>query len=134
LVLSNLTFTKAERLKAKKHITRLFAEPTGSFFLYPIKFSYILTPIEEITPAQLLVSAPKRNFKRAHDRNRIKRQMREVYRKNKSILYDSLTSGKQQACFLLGYVGKEHSQTDVLEEKITTLFKKFAHAMAKDNT
>lgn len=132
--MKNLTFTKAERLKAKKQITRLFAEPTGSFFLYPIKFSYVITPIAEATPAQLLVSAPKRSFKRAHDRNRIKRQMREIYRKNKSILYDSLTSSEQQACFLLGYVGKEHMQTHVLEEKITTLFKKFAHAMVKDNT
>lgn len=89
--------------------------------------------METGSPAQVLISVPKKNFKKAHDRNRIKRQLREVYRKNKSILYNSLTSKQQQACFLLGYVGKEHIQSDVLEKKVVTLLKKFADAMAENS-
>jgi ribonuclease P protein component len=133
-VLANQTFHKTERLGSKKHIARLYSEPTGSFFLYPVKFVYLIAPMREEVPAQVLISVPKRNFKKAHDRNRIKRQLREIYRKNKSILYDSLISNKQQACFLIGYVGKEHITSELLEQKLVPLFKKFAHAVAENNT
>lgn len=95
---------------------------------------YLVAPMREEVPAQVLISVPKRNFKKAHDRNRIKRQLREIYRKNKSILYDSLTSNKQQACFLIGYVGKEHITSELLEQKLVPLFKKFAHAVAENNS
>lgn len=126
---------KSERLTAKKSIERIFKEPTGSFFAYPVKFTYLLSPISDgDSPFQVLFIAPKRNFKRAHDRNRIKRQLREIYRKNKSILYDCVTSKQQQACFLLGYVGKQHIQTHILEQKVVGLFKQFAHAMVEDNS
>ncbi len=130
----NQRFTKNERLTAKKIIDRLFKEPTGSFFAYPIHFTYTLSSVSTNAPAQVLITVPKRNFKKAHDRNRIKRQLREIYRKNKPILYDCLTSEQQKACFLIGYVAKQHIRTDALEQKIVGLFKQFANAMAKDNT
>lgn len=132
--MANQKFTKDERLTAKKTIDRLFKEPTGSFFAYPIKLTYLHTSTNADSPAQVLITVPKRNFKKAHDRNRIKRQLREIYRKNKSIIYDCLTSKQQQACFLIGYVAKQHMQTAALEQKIVELFKQFADAMAKDNT
>lgn len=127
-------FTKNERLTAKKEIDRLFKEPTGSFFAYPIKFTYTSSSESADTPAQVLITVPKRNFKKAHDRNRIKRQLREIYRKNKSVLYDCLTSEQQKACFLMCYVAKQHMQTDALEQKVVELFKQFADAMAENNT
>jgi ribonuclease P protein component len=133
--LANQKFTKDERLTAKKTIDRLFKEPTGSFFAYPVKLTFLTSPAQEATSSiQVLISVPKRHFKKAHDRNRIKRQLREIYRKNKSILYDCLTSEQQQACFLLGYVAKQHIQTIALEQKVVDLFKQFANAMAKSNT
>lgn len=127
------TFGKQERLTSKTNIERLFKQPTGSLFAYPVKFTWLITTIEEDTPAQILISVPKRNFKKAHDRNRIKRQIREVYRKNKATAYNCLTLNKQQACFLLGYVGKEHTQTHVLEQKIAWILKKFADAVAQNS-
>lgn len=130
----NQKFTKNERLTAKKTIDRLFKEPTGSFFAYPIKLTYLSEVNSSNTPAQVLITVPKRNFKKAHDRNRIKRQLREIYRKNKPILHDCLTSKQQQACFLIGYVAKQHIQTDALEQKMVMLFKQFANAMAENNT
>jgi ribonuclease P protein component len=127
------TFSKAERLTAKTQIERLFKEPAGSLFTYPLKLSWVHCSLNEAVPAQILITVSKKHFKKAHDRNRVKRQLREVYRKNKSIAYDCLTSGGQQACFLLSYVGKEHSLTAALENKVTVLLKKFADAMAKNN-
>lgn len=127
-------FSKSERLAAKKSIELLFKEPSGSFFAHPVKLTYTLSPLSEGVIAQILLSVPKRNFKKAHDRNRIKRQLREIYRKNKTIVHDCLTSNAQQACFLLGYVGKEHTPTDILEQKVVGLLNRFADALAKNNT
>ena len=131
---ATFSLTKGERLTSKSQIEKLFAAPEGSVFAHPVKLTWVLLPATGATGAQVLFSVPKKNFKRAHDRNRIKRQLREVYRKNKSILYDFLTSNQQQACFLLGYVAKEHTQTHVLEKKITSIFIKFTHAAAQQNT
>lgn len=130
----NQRFTKNERITAKKIIDRLYKEPTGSFFAYPIKLTYLSDANSSNTTSQVLITVPKRNFKKAHDRNRVKRQLREIYRKNKSILYDCLTSNQQQACFLIGFVAKQHLQTDAMEQKTVELFKQFANAMAENNT
>ncbi|MEM7109019.1 MAG: ribonuclease P protein component [Bacteroidota bacterium] len=84
------TFKKAERLSKKKHIQELF-DQGSSFYLYPFKILYFpsagLDPEPEFH--QVLISVPKRNFKRAVDRNRLKRRIREAYRLNKSLLADS---------------------------------------------
>jgi ribonuclease P protein component len=80
-------FGRSERLSSKKTIESLFT--TGrSFSHYPYLVKYI--GLEDSTDSlhQILVSVSKRNFKRAVDRNRIKRQIREVYRLNKHIIAD----------------------------------------------
>lgn len=75
------TFTKAERLCSKSEIEELFTKGSH-FYLYPFKVVYELRQEHGV---KVLFSVPKRNFKRAVDRNRIKRLMREGYRLNKII-------------------------------------------------
>lgn len=98
------TFSKEEHLCSKRLISLLFAK-SSSFNLYPLRFVYY-TP-ENLPPGstQVLISVSKRYFKRAVDRNRLKRQIREAYRLNKHILYQH----PEQAPRLLGilYIGKE---------------------------
>ena len=60
-----------------------------SFSIFPIRVVYM--PVEQgEVPASILISVSKRRFKRAVKRNRVKRQIREAYRKNKSLLVDEL--------------------------------------------
>lgn len=60
-----------------------------SFSIFPIRVVYM--PVEQgEAPASILISVSKRRFKRAVKRNRVKRQIREAYRKNKSLLVDEL--------------------------------------------
>jgi ribonuclease P protein component len=81
------TLSKSERLSSKRLIEQLFTNGR-SFGHHPFVIRY--TPIEDLSTAgnQILISVSKRNFKKAVDRNKLKRQIREAYRLNKAILTD----------------------------------------------
>lgn len=88
----NHTLCKAERLHSRKLIERLFGGgQSRSMSAFPLRVVYMPPPAfagdNQLTPtAQMLISVPKRYFKRAVKRNRVKRQVREAYRQHKSIL------------------------------------------------
>ncbi|UXX79764.1 ribonuclease P protein component [Reichenbachiella carrageenanivorans] len=88
----NCSFPKSERLSSKKIIDALFAKG-ASFYFYPFSVRFLLAD-EQASCHQLMISVSKRNFKRAVDRNRIKRLMRESYRLHKYLLSDVLPEGK----------------------------------------
>src|SRR5689334_5548279 len=77
-------FPKAERLKSRKQIEALFAGGK-SVSVFPVRAVYELLPAEE-PGLKVGVSASKRYFKKAVDRNRIKRLLRETYRLQKEEL------------------------------------------------
>ncbi|WP_299826191.1 ribonuclease P protein component [uncultured Pontibacter sp.] len=109
------TFSKEEHLCSKRLIALLFSKGS-SFNLYPLRF--ILYTPQDVPPGptQVLISVSKRYFKRAVDRNRLKRQIREAYRLNKSIF----THSPGQAPQLLGilYIGKEKKSFHTIEKKL----------------
>lgn len=82
------TFSQVEKLKSRKQIGLLF-EQGDSVKEYPIRLKYLKLS-ETSSPVKVAFSVPKRNFKLAVDRIRVKRLLRESYRKNKSILLDNL--------------------------------------------
>ena len=79
----SFSLKKHEILRSKKKIKELF-EDGSSFFVYPFKVYFLHE--QTAAPAQVLFSVSKKYFKRAVDRNLIKRRMREAYRLNKSII------------------------------------------------
>ena len=93
-------FGKAEKLKSRKVVEELFARGK-SLNVFPIRISYkfLSLPADEKVVFQVGVSVSKRNFKRAVDRNRIKRLLREAYRLQKRELINVL---KEQG--KIGYV------------------------------
>ena len=88
----NHTLCKAERLHSRKLIERLFGGgQSRSMSAFPLRVVYLAPTSpsddnESTAMPQMLVSVPKRYFKRAVKRNRVKRQVREAYRRHKSIL------------------------------------------------
>lgn len=82
------TLTRDERLKSELLIDRLFnGGGSRSMSAYPLRLVYMTIDTEEHDEVNsILVSVPKRFLKHAVDRNRVKRQVREAYRKNKHLL------------------------------------------------
>jgi len=117
-VMDSFTFSKQERLSKKKEIDSLFAGGK-SFNLPPIRVTYKPNPDQTFLIHQVLFSVPSRNFKRAVDRNLIKRRLREAYRLNKS----KLTSATKLLVAYI-YIAKDILPFSEIEEKLVQSFKK----------
>ncbi|WP_298546934.1 ribonuclease P protein component [uncultured Aquimarina sp.] len=115
------TFGTNEKLKSKKEIELLFSEGK-SIAKYPVRLIYRKTTLEKEAKIQAGVSVSKRNFKKAVDRNRIKRLLRESYRKNKYLVSNNTT---HQFAFMFLYTGKEMPDYILIESKIKEIIQKF---------
>lgn len=101
-----LTFTKDERLCSKIIIDKLFTEGK-TVFSYPLRFVFITTKEEDSTyPIKVVFSVPRRNYKKAVDRNLIKRRMREAYRLEKSLFYAPFKANKTNIALMVIYTDK----------------------------
>lgn len=116
------TLSKTERLNSLILIEKLFTGGSKSLPAFPLRIVYM--PVEEennLPQVSILISVPKKRFKRAVKRNRVKRQIREAYRKHKSILADSLTATGKKAIIAFIWLDNElHSSVEV-EEKVKKL-------------
>ncbi|MCQ2262856.1 MAG: ribonuclease P protein component [Bacteroidales bacterium] len=117
--IQRFTFSKKERLCSEVEIENLIRKKQ-KFFCYPLKCFYQIKPItDESSVNQLVISVSKRYFKHAVDRNRMKRLIREAYRKNQRQLLDPVfrASGQRlQICIC--YVTNEILPYNLVENKI----------------
>ena len=109
-------FPKSEKLKQEKVIKQLFSKGK-SVYKYPFKLLWLAnSQAEEGTNPKVLVSVPKRAFKKAVDRNRIKRQIKEAYRLNKSEWLGELDN--KPAYLAIIYVAKEFNESSFITKKL----------------
>ncbi len=119
------TFTKDERLSSRKLIEQV-AKEGKSFLVHPFKVIAMETALTTAFPAQVMMTAPKKRFPRAVDRNRIKRLMREAYRKNKHVLYAPLNEQNKKLALMLIYVGAELPEYKLAEDKIILILQRLS--------
>jgi ribonuclease P protein component len=111
-------------LKSKKIIDKLFLEGK-SYFSYPIKLVYLpLRDKDGEYGMQYTVSVSKRIFKKAVDRNRVKRQIREAIRLNLSTVIEEESSSFLAMMFI--YVGKEKLEYKTIENGVKKLSSKIS--------
>ncbi|MEY4877278.1 MAG: hypothetical protein RL708_2428 [Bacteroidota bacterium] len=115
--LSAHTFTKQEKLCSPKQLDVLF-EKGKSFYQTPVRFVFFETEQLQPFPVQIVVSVSKRNFKKAVDRNRIKRLIRENYRLNKSNLYQHLHLKNKNILLAITFIGKDLPEFAIIETSI----------------
>ena len=111
------TFPKEEHLCSKKRIEQLFNRKNPSLGVYPLRLTWVATPARTTAPPQVLITVPKRAFKRAVDRNRLKRLVREAYRLNKH-LFTEAENGHPVELLGILYTGKEKSELPLVEKKL----------------
>lgn len=124
------TFSKDERLCSEVQIENLL-QKKQKFFCHPLKCFYSIEPItEENSANQLVISVGKRFFKHAVDRNRVKRLLREAYRKHQHEILDPVfKNNNQRVQIFIIYVSKEISSYNLIEDKIIEVL----HRLTIDN-
>ncbi|MFN8340855.1 MAG: ribonuclease P protein component [Cyclobacteriaceae bacterium] len=114
-------FTKAQRLSSQSLIQELFEK--GSFFtLYPFKVYFMRHPVPGDGPDEILISAPSRSFRKAVDRNAIRRRIREAYRKTSSV-----EPSQARHCIAYIYIAREILPSPVIQEKLVKTYQRIAH-------
>lgn len=121
----NQSFGKAYKLCSKKLIDEVF-ESGETIKSYPLLVKYKMVDLKSSSPFQMVISAPKRTFRNAHERNRIKRLCKEAIRKNKTILESKLEALDLNMAICLIYSAKEELTLDLLDRKTQKLFNKIS--------
>jgi ribonuclease P protein component len=124
------TFSKDERLCSKLLFARLI-EKGNSFFVHPYKVVWLESDHEGSKPVQMAVSVPKKRFKKAVHRNRVKRLTREAYRRNKQELYDALARMDKKLLLLLVYSASELPAYSGVEGKIKVILQRLIKQYAE---
>jgi ribonuclease P protein component len=114
------TFGVRERLKSKKHFEAVFNKGR-SLHKMPVTLIFLELPFNDTAPVRTAFAVPKRKFKKATERNKLKRRMKEAFRQHKHGLYDSLTKNKKQIGMVFVYSGKEAVSYNQISEKIIIL-------------
>ncbi|WP_435623992.1 ribonuclease P protein component [Flagellimonas sp.] len=120
-VKKEFTFPKSEKLKGKKAFDLLFAHGK-TLNVQPIQLRYLPMEYEGDSRIKVAVVAPKRKFKKAYQRNRVKRLLREAYRRNKSVVFNNI-EGSFALLFL--YIGNSMPTPVEVEKAVQQLLQDF---------
>ncbi len=130
MIVKAFSYSKAEKLKSRKLLNKLFKEGK-SLNAFPLKLIYLWNETSkdlsesnsQVSTIVVGVGVSARNFKKAVDRNRIKRLLRESYRVQKQLLVGLNAHEKQWQVFFI-YTGKELPETSVIQSKMQILMTK----------
>lgn len=123
-------FGKHEKLKSRKAIESLFSKGQR-FSNFPFKIVWLPENKDAVLQAGIGVSS--RHFKKATDRNRIKRLIREAYRLQKKILEDYLLEKNERLSVFILYIGNEIPDYDFIYKKTGTVIKRLIHFYDENN-
>lgn len=116
------TLSKQERIVSKRLIEMLFGNgDSKSRSAFPLRAVYLQTARQAgCAPIQILISVPKKRFKHAVDRNRVKRQVREAYRHHKQILEGAVAEDGQLLIAFI-WLSDRHCPSSEVEKKVVSL-------------
>ena len=123
------TFSKAERLCSSTLIDRLFSEGNRQISVFPIRLVWLMA--DDIEGIQVLISAPKRNFHHAVDRNRIKRQIREFYRTQSSALKETVAQKGKGLALAFLFNDSRLWDSDKLDQRLGQALEKLVEKLSE---
>lgn len=123
------TFKKSERLCSRLLMDRLFQGDNKSVSAYPLRAVFLPVSTDEQKGVSVLISVPKKRFHDAVDRNRVKRQIREAYRKQKHALIEKIGEREQGLLIAFIYVSAQIESTAYIEKRLARLLDKIDEAL-----
>lgn len=124
------TLSKEERICSKKLINELFTGNGRSMTAFPLRVVFMKRTIVDDQPrAAMLVSVPKRYFKHAVDRNRVKRQVREAFRRNKSMITQNLTDDHEAVAMAFVWLTDEKFPSSEVENRMVRLLTRISECL-----
>lgn len=126
------TFPKAEHLCLKRDIEALFSAGNASMTAFPLRLTYGKAVRPEGEPkVKVMMSVSKRRFKHAVDRNRAKRQLREAYRLQKSILLQHLP---EESAYNMAFIwlASKPQESALVHKRLGSLLQRMAERIAKE--
>jgi ribonuclease P protein component len=129
IIAKKFTYNNSEKLKSRKVIEHLFNKGK-SLTVFPVKVLYDFVVKEEF-PLQAGVTVSSRTFKKAVQRNRVKRVIREVYRLEKLPLQTILAQQQKSLVLFFIYIGKELPVFLEVHEKMRVVLQKLADNISK---
>jgi ribonuclease P protein component len=117
------SYNKFEKLKSRKQIELLFAKGK-SISAFPVKVFYLPIDHTPLHPVQVGVGVSARHFKKAVDRNTIKRRMREAYRLHKLPLHDHLVAEQKSVAVFILWIDKQIPSTALVQDLMPTVIEK----------
>ncbi len=134
--MQKFTYGKEQRLKSRKTIGLLF-QSGKKVFKFPLKLHYIKLPLDEVEDQskyniKCAVSVSKRKFKRAVDRNKLKRLIREAYRQQLPLIINEAEL-KTQVAIMFVYISDEILTFEKIQRTIQVQLKELAKIITDDN-
>lgn len=127
-------FPKSEKLTDLKIIEHLFKKDAFGFYMPPFRFRWVRVADEKSpTPCRVLFVVSKRNVKTATGRNRIKRQLRELYRLNKSILIRPLLEKNSRIALMISFSSKSELKYNEVASIFVAALQRLASYAEKNN-
>jgi ribonuclease P protein component len=128
----DFSFKKKERLSSRKTISTLF-QSGNSISSFPVRIIY-MEVAQGPSPATVAISVPKRLFKKAVDRNVLKRRIREAYRIHKSRLYTVLEEKDCRVNLVIQYHHPKIVDYQTIEEGVTKALDQLASKLVSTST
>jgi ribonuclease P protein component len=116
------SYNKKEKLKSRKRLEALFTSG-AMFIVFPLKIFYQEVELQD-NILKTGVGTSRKNFRKAVERNRIKRLLREAYRTEKPGLLNYLQQNKKQIALFFLYIDKSLPEYHVLKEKMQQAIEK----------
>ncbi len=130
------TLCKEERLHGRNAVESLFKNiESRSMVAFPLRVVYVLTPpMADISVnVRMLVSVSKKHFKRAVKRNRVKRQVREAYRKHKHPLIEAVKGiGNHHLSLAFVWLDNKLYDTEIVEKKVEKLLMRIEEKLSQE--
>ena len=121
--MKSFSYNKNEKLKSRTQLEAIFASGK-SFSVFPVKVFFLEADALQKEPVKAGVGVSARHFKKAVQRNRIKRLLREAYRLEKQTLLEQLTEQQKQIAVFFLYIDKEMPSYEVVREKMKDCIEK----------